>query len=200
MQDRQFIVVDRDFSCRNQLAHNLSRKGYVIPLDRMEELGTQRPKDAWVFVGDDGDQVEAAADVLDRELESFPLVAYGRTPQMSRVLELTNGPCVGYGQWPTDGIEFWRSFEALEKRIPLRSEAAQVAARARRMLAVLTDREREIAEGISQGLSTKEMAEPLGISPRTIEVHRGNILAKLDARNMAGLVRLVVESELSTPS
>ena len=171
MQDRQFIVVDRDFSCRNQLAHNLSRKGYVITLDRMEELGTQRPKDAWVFVGDDGDQVE-----------------------------LTNGPCVGYVQWPTDGIEFWRSFEALEKRIPLRSEAAQVAARARRMLAVLTDREREIAEGISQGLSTKEMAEPLGISPRTIEVHRGNILAKLDARNMAGLVRLVVESELSAPS
>ncbi|MBX7480901.1 response regulator transcription factor [Qipengyuania qiaonensis] len=196
MNVRTFIVVDRDFGSRNKLVRNLSHKGYVIPLDRMDELGDQWPEDAWVFVGDEGGQVLATAEVLGKAMQSYPLVAYGKSPIMSRVLELINGPCIGYVQWPVDGAEFWRTFEALERRIPMHSEAAQVAARARRMLAMLTDREREIAHGISHGLSTKEMAGPLGISPRTIEVHRGNILAKLDAKNMADLVRLVVEAEI----
>lgn len=198
MNTRTFIVVDRDFISRNKLVRTLSHKGYVIPLDRMDELGGQWPDDAWVFVGDEGEQVIDTAELLGRAMRSYPLVAYGKSPLMSRVLELIRGPCIGYAQWPADGAEFWRTFEELQKRVPLQSESAQVAARARRMLAMLTDREREIAQAISQGLSTKEMAAPLGISPRTIEVHRGNILAKLDAKNMAGLVRLVVEAESSS--
>ena len=49
MNTRTFIVVDRDFISRNKLVRTLSHKGYVIPLDRMEELGGQWPDDAWVF-------------------------------------------------------------------------------------------------------------------------------------------------------
>ncbi len=180
---------------RHRLARVLCEKGYVIQLDTLAELGGQFPDDAWVFIGDAGDQVAATADTLDRAMESLPLIAYGQAPVMSRVLELLNGPCVGYIQWPCADAELWRSFGQLERRIPRRADAARQTARARRILAVLTDREQEIARGIARGLSTKEMAGPLGISPRTVEVHRGNILGKLEVKNMAGLVRLVVEAE-----
>lgn len=55
----------------------------------------------------------------------------------------------------------------------------------------LTPREREVLERIALGASNKEAGRQLGISPRTIEVHRARIMEKLGARNTADLVRIV---------
>jgi FixJ family two-component response regulator len=60
------------------------------------------------------------------------------------------------------------------------------------LYALLSQREREVLHHILQGRSNKEVARELGISPRTIEVHRGRIMAKLGAKNAADLVRLVM--------
>lgn len=56
----------------------------------------------------------------------------------------------------------------------------------------LTPREREVLQEITNGASNKEAGRSLGISPRTIEVHRARIMEKLDARNAADLVRIVL--------
>lgn len=55
----------------------------------------------------------------------------------------------------------------------------------------LTPREREVLQKISAGASNKEAGRQLGISPRTIEVHRARIMEKIGARNTADLVRIV---------
>ncbi len=55
----------------------------------------------------------------------------------------------------------------------------------------LTAREVDVLEHIVSGASNKEAGRLLGISPRTIEVHRARIMEKLKARNTAELVRLV---------
>ncbi|SDT94393.1 response regulator transcription factor [Stappia sp. ES.058] len=56
----------------------------------------------------------------------------------------------------------------------------------------LTPREREVLTEITAGASNKEAGRTLGISPRTIEVHRARIMEKLGARNAADLVRIVL--------
>jgi FixJ family two-component response regulator len=56
----------------------------------------------------------------------------------------------------------------------------------------LTRREREVLEQFTSGASNKEAGRQLGISPRTIEDHRANIMKKLGARNAADLVRIVM--------
>jgi len=56
----------------------------------------------------------------------------------------------------------------------------------------LTRREREVLEQFTKGASNKEAGRHLGISPRTIEDHRANIMKKLGARNAADLVRIVM--------
>jgi two-component system response regulator FixJ len=58
----------------------------------------------------------------------------------------------------------------------------------------LTPREREVLEQIAGGASNKEAGRTLGISPRTIEVHRARIMEKLGAKNAADLVRIVLDN------
>lgn len=56
----------------------------------------------------------------------------------------------------------------------------------------LTPRERDVLAQIAAGASNKEAGRNLGISPRTVEVHRARIMEKLGARNAADLVRIVL--------
>jgi FixJ family two-component response regulator len=63
-----------------------------------------------------------------------------------------------------------------------------------RGFAQLTPREREVLQLIADGQSNKEAGRELGISPRTIEVHRARVMEKLGARNTADLMRIVLTS------
>ena len=58
----------------------------------------------------------------------------------------------------------------------------------------LTPREREVLQLITNGQSNKEAGRKLGISPRTIEVHRARVMEKLGAKNTADLMRIVLTS------
>jgi two-component system response regulator FixJ len=60
---------------------------------------------------------------------------------------------------------------------------------------MLTPREREVLSQIASGASNKEAGRLLGISPRTIEVHRARIMEKLGAKNAADLVRIVLSGQ-----
>ena len=62
---------------------------------------------------------------------------------------------------------------------------------------LLTPRERDVLQQIAAGASNKEAGRRLGISPRTIEVHRARIMEKLGARNAADLVRIVLSGRRS---
>ena len=59
----------------------------------------------------------------------------------------------------------------------------------------LTPREREVMEGILEGKLNKVVADDLDISVRTVEIHRANVLKKLDARNSSELVRMVLSTK-----
>ncbi|UZK69061.1 response regulator [Sphingomonas sp. S1-29] len=59
-------------------------------------------------------------------------------------------------------------------------------------VAGLTPRERELLQGLAGGLSNKSVAEQLGISVRTVEMHRGNLMKRLGAGSVAEVVRLAI--------
>jgi len=56
----------------------------------------------------------------------------------------------------------------------------------------LTSREREVLLLIAEGKANKETAALIGISIKTVEKHRGNLMAKLDIHNTAGLTRFAI--------
>lgn len=67
-------------------------------------------------------------------------------------------------------------------------------AEAQSRLNVLTDREREVLEGLVAGLPNKTIAYDLGISPRTVEIHRANLMQKLDVKSLADALRIAFQA------
>lgn len=59
-------------------------------------------------------------------------------------------------------------------------------------LSILTDREKEVAQEMAAGLSNKEIARKMGVSPRTVEAHRARLMRRLEVSSLAEVVRLFI--------
>ena len=64
---------------------------------------------------------------------------------------------------------------------------------------VLTSRQREILQLVAEGKSTKEVAQMLDVSAKTVETHRGQIMERLGIHDLAGLVRYAIRTGLVSP-
>jgi two-component system response regulator FixJ len=81
-----------------------------------------------------------------------------------------------------------RAVADLDRRAQPEDDAEVVRAR----LSELTDREKQVLDGVVAGLPNKTIAYDLDISPRTVEVHRANVMAKMQAKSLPELVRMVM--------
>ena len=77
------------------------------------------------------------------------------------------------------------------------SEDTGDAKSSRRVIPRLTGRERQVLNLVANGLTSRQIGEKLGISPRTAETHRVNIGRRLGIRNVAQMVRYAIENDLS---
>ena len=71
---------------------------------------------------------------------------------------------------------------------PVSEAVAQVRSR----LGTLSEREKQVLEGLLAGHPNKTIAYDLGISPRTVEVHRASVMKKMNATSLSQLVRMAL--------
>ena len=84
----------------------------------------------------------------------------------------------------------------LDEQIPLQEELAQQED-LRRRIAELSPRERDVLNGLMAGHANKVIAYDLGISPRTVEVYRANLMKKMNAHSLSELVRMSLSARSS---
>ena len=97
---------------------------------------------------------------------------------------------VDFIEKPFDDAQLRRAIETAFALETERLHNAELRREDAAKLSRLTPREREVLEHAVSGLHAKEIAAALGISPRTVEVHKTRIMEKLEVRNIAELVRL----------
>lgn len=130
--------------------------------------------------------------VLERLVEQgvdqpvIMLTGHGTVAQCRRAFK------AGAAEFLEKPVDDQQLIDALQAavRTHVRSRDRQRADRAaRERYAQLSPREREVLGLIVAGLTNKEVARALGLSPRTVETHRANLFAKLEAESLAQLIR-----------
>jgi len=92
-----------------------------------------------------------------------------------------------------------RMIDALNRALeagppPAAAAVSDEATLVRQRLETLSERERQVLDGVVDGQPNKVIARELGISPRTVEIYRAKLMAKMHADNLAALVRMTLSS------
>jgi FixJ family two-component response regulator len=194
----EIFVVDDDPAVRETLSIVLSAGGYEVICfaDGAALLSVARNRAPACILLDVHIPGKSGLDVL-KELrgEDYPapiFIISGQGDITMAVSAIKNG-ALDFIEKPFRGNEIVsrlnEAIEAYARRLADRSTVGSLNFPGREPL---TRREREVLEQFTSGASNKEAGRQLGISPRTIEDHRANIMKKLGARNAADLVRIVM--------
>ncbi|KAA9131817.1 hypothetical protein F3N42_06455 [Marinihelvus fidelis] len=92
-----------------------------------------------------------------------------------------------------------RSADATRRLSERRESALEEALGSEAELAVLTPRQKEVLQLVAEGYSTREIADLLDLSAKTVEAHRANLMERLGIHDVPGLVRLAIRSRLVSP-
>jgi RNA polymerase sigma factor (sigma-70 family) len=193
-------IVDDDASIRDSLALMLGLGGYSTRLFADAESFLVAFEPAWSgcvvadlrLPGLSGVELQQRVRSLGSAIPFVIITAHGDVPA-ARAAFLAQA--VDFIEKPFDDAQLRTAIEtafALERK---RTDAAGLRRADLEKLSRLTAREREVLEHAVKGLHAKEIAATLGISARTVEVHRTRIMEKLEVRNIAELVRFAIASE-----
>lgn len=126
----------------------------------------------------------------------LPLVAMAQEPSPHRIVAAVKAGALDYLTLPLGGELLTSSLKEITEEARAHTEARRRMLEARSRIANLTIREREVLDWLAEGNSNKAIASRLEISPRTVEIHRANMMSKLGAVHSAEAVRLKIESQL----
>ena len=128
----------------------------------------------------------------DSELAHLPLILMTAHSDDTTMRQGMSSGADDYLVKPFQLDELILAIEGRIKRLALGQEMPKGQGLAREVKEKLTEREVDILSQIGQGLVTKDIANSLGLSPRTVSVHRANIMRKLDLHNAAALAALAI--------
>ena len=126
----------------------------------------------------------------------LPVIVCAEDPPIERVVAAIKGGALDYLQLPLEAGRLARSLSRVVGEADAHGRARRRLSEARRRVRTLSKREREVLELLGVGSSNKLIARELGISPRTVEIHRSNMMTKLRAGHSAEAVRIWLEAEL----
>jgi DNA-binding NarL/FixJ family response regulator len=152
--------------------------------------------------------IEATRRILQQN-PHIKIIGLSAHPDQNLVSEMLKAGASGYVLKHTAYEELLRAIrEVMEGRTYLSPEVTRgvVDAYVRSQprpgenpaFAVLTDREREVLQAISEGATTKEIADHLGVSVKTIETHRRNIMEKLSLHSVAELTKYAIREGITS--
>ena len=192
-------VVDDDAAVRDSLALMLGLAGHRVALFADAESFLDAHRDDWAgcvvadlrLPGRSGVELQRALRELGSPLPVVIITAHGDVPTARVAFQ---AQAVDFLEKPFDHAQLLAAVETAFAHEERRIEHVEARRADAAKLADLTPREREVLELVATGLHGKEVASRLGISSRTVEVHRTRIMAKLGVRNVAELVRFTFAS------
>lgn len=191
------ILIDADSRRRAAISHFLAGSGiHVEPFEDVAELAQRWPRDGVILAHDEGDTVPDLIRRMTDDANWLPLVAFAVDPGTNRVVQAVLNGAIDYLAWPFGEAEVRAALAVAEESRDAMGSARLREAMARSRIQRLTPREREVLVGVADGLSNRMIGERLAISPRTVEIHRANMLNKMGANHTSEAIRIAIEASL----
>jgi len=191
------ILCDRDFRRRAAITHFLAEMDvHADPFDDPSEVHGQWERANMVLVHDQGGTIAAVIERFGVSGVFLPVIAYSERPSTHDVARAIHAGAFDYLPWPCDPGEFRYTLDHAEKTGHAFCNARRRETLARRQVERLTKREREVLVGVAEGLSNRTIGEKLDISPRTVEIHRANMLSKMGADHTSDAIRIAIQADL----
>ena len=199
-QLRMVHLVDDDEAIRRSVGFMLKTSGFQV---RVYESGIELLKSASSLEpgcvlldirmpGMDGLEVLAA---LRAKGVSLPVIIMTGHGDVSLAVQAMKAGALDFIEKPFEKAVLVSAIDHGVERLKRSAADVDGAGEAAVKLQALTPREREVLDGLAKGLPNKTIAYDLGISPRTVEIHRANLMTKLGVRSLSEALRIAFAAQ-----
>ncbi len=206
MTDKRMIyVIDDDDAIRRSAGFMLKTSGFDVTawpsgVAFLKEVRHAEPGCVLLDVRMpemDGLEVQQ---ILNERGIAMPVIVLTGHGDVSVAVRAMKAGAVDFIEKPFEKVMLLAAIEKAFDRIMDAEGRIVRSADAALAIAALTARERDVLEGLAQGLPNKTIAYDLGISPRTVEVHRANLMTKLGVRSLSEALKIAFGAGLGTES
>ena len=202
MTDKRLIhIVDDDEAIRRSAGFMLRTSGYAVATYAsgaafLKEARAIEPGCILLDVRMPGmDGLEVQQTLLDHGI-AMPVIILTGHGDVSIAVRAMKAGAVEFIEKPFEKPALLAAIDAAFERLDESGKHAARAADATVRIAALTSREQDVLKGLASGLPNKTIAYDLGISPRTVEVHRANLMSKLGVRSLSDALRIAFAANL----
>ena len=199
-EQRLVHVADDDDAIRRSVSFALKTSGYQV---RTYESGTELLNGApgietgcilldIRMPGMDGLEVQEA---LKTKGVTLPVIIMTGHGDVSLAVRAMKAGAVDFIEKPFAKAVLLGAIEHAMSRLNHAAANREQASEAAIKLQLLTPRERNVLDGLAKGLPNKSIAYDLGISPRTVEIHRANLMSKLGVNSLSEALRIAFAAE-----
>jgi len=194
-------VVDDDKAMRDSMAFLLRAENFQVQTyaDAADFLNALPQIKAGCVVTDVRMPGMSGIELLQRLRDlkvSLPVIVVSGHGDVPLAVEAMKTGALDFIEKPFDDNVFLRAVRAALSAHAVDSERQAQKATINNRLESLSNREREVLEGLVAGHPNKTIAFDLGISPRTVEIYRANVMQKMQAESLSDLVRMALVGEL----
>ncbi|SFK00700.1 two component transcriptional regulator, LuxR family [Sphingomonas sp. NFR04] len=196
MSERKRIhLVDDEESVRRSTSFMLRTSGYDVDtygsgVDFLGKVADAKPGCILLDVRmPEMDGIEVQAELAKRGVK-LPVIVLTGHGDVGTAVAAMKGGAIDFLEKPFEKDALVEALERGFERLEEGDAALASRAEAERRIALLSPREQDVLRGLARGYPNKTIAYDLGISPRTVEVHRANAMAKLEARSLSEALRL----------
>ena len=193
-------LVDDDGAVRRSVGFMLKTSGYLV---RSYESGVELLKSPGELgqgcilldirmPGMDGLEVQEA---LKNKGVNLPIIIMTGHGDVTLAVKAMKAGAIDFIEKPFEKAALLGAIEEGVKRLRDVDAGRDLAKEANVRLQALTPRERDVIDGLAKGRPNKTIAYDLGISPRTVEIHRSNLMTKLGVRSLSEALRIAFAAE-----
>jgi two-component system response regulator FixJ len=198
---RHIHLVDDDEAIRRSASFMLRTSGHIVKtyvsgVEFLEEVASARPGCILLDVrmpGLDGLEVQA---VLKERNILLPVIVMTGHGDVNVAVQAMKAGAVDFIEKPFEKAVLLSAIEEAFARLDQSGRRQARADEAQARLAVLTARELDVMKGLVRGHPNKTIAYDLGISPRTVEIHRANLMTKLEVASLSEALRVAFAAGL----